>query len=514
MSKENFFTQLFANLFRPSDPEAVKKRQLKSIAKDLSKCKYKYYKFQTNEILPPFGKLFYDIYKIIAPAQIMFQNNKNKNIYKSWVIDYSMTKEELEAVYELSEEKLAEKARSMPLKELESSVLQAYSKVSASFDTVKIQKIDALYTKLLQFISFCCFDYYFVLKKFDSNLREREFSIPPKLDSIRGEYLADDIKDFASVAFSIPHAPAEWSDVFAMLKDRKDVLPIAAGTWNKILNRLKDLRNTNTLDMMIQLITENPEYATQITVKQEHITESYLEAMKKSIDEFLDRMRKKQQDSKTDEILRQIFETTSVVRLKNYIESSGQEFVKKNLPGFTYAPPLNYMKAFLLDYAKKDIRNYCDLVLIRGKWTTNTLSAQMSDAYHKLLEVSDKITAFDEMLSESGEYGSKFKTYMLRVDRDQEARNVMNSILRDINGNARKLITTSAQELIVIGRNVKSLLEDYGKIRHELVTNWKELEHFSDQPIKTLSVEIYKKIYLIVTLMQIYLQKLPNEDND
>ena len=34
------------------------------------------------------------------------------------------------------------------------------------------------------------------------------------------------------------------------------------------------------------------------------------------------------------------------------------------------------------------------------------------------------------------------------------------------------------------------------------MTNWKELERFAETPIKELSVNVYKKIYLVVQLMQ------------
>ena len=56
--------------------------------------------------------------------------------------------------------------------------------------------------------------------------------------------------------------------------------------------------------------------------------------------------------------------------------------------------------------------------------------------------------------------------------------------------------------LIVFGKNTKLLLEDYQKQRPEMLTNWKELERFAETPIKELSVEVYKKIYLIVQLIQ------------
>ena len=178
-------------------------------------------------------------------------------------------------------------------------------------------------------------------------------------------------------------------------------------------------------------------------------------------------------------------------------------FTKKNLGGFEYTRPLNYLKAFLLEYVKRDIRAYADLVLIRGKWTTTPLSTEMSDAYNALLEYSEKITIFDKNLSEEeGEYGIKLKTLLPRADRDKEAASIIKTTLRDNNTLAKEYIISATKQLIVFGKNTKMLLEDYQKTRPEMLTNWKELDRFAETPIKDLSVEVYKKIYLIVQLMQ------------
>ena len=99
-TETSFFQKLFSSLFSGNDPEAEKNRQLKQIAKNHSRSGYKFYKPGSDQVLPQFGKFFYDIYKIISPAQIFFQNQQNPNFYKNLVIDYSLTE---------SQKKLSEK---------------------------------------------------------------------------------------------------------------------------------------------------------------------------------------------------------------------------------------------------------------------------------------------------------------------------------------------------------------------------------------------------------------------
>ena len=507
MASENFFQRLFDAMFKGSDPEVIKKKQLKAIAKELSKGKFKFIKGSSAEVQPSFAKLLYDFYKATAPAQLIFQNTNNPALYKQWVIDHFLTKEAKEAAERLDEETIRNRARTDSLKDVKEAVNKDFALVSSVFDVTRITNIDVTYSKLLSFIAFCKYDYYFTLKKFDSSIREHEFSTPPHFEPIRGEYVSDDIKDFIATAFALPLSPADWTEVLQILKEKKDVSPIPVNVWNKILAKLRDLRASNVLDGMIQLITEDPGYSSKITVKNEHIAESFLDNIRSVSSKTVKNLEQSQQNSKTDDLLKQIFGTTAISKLKYYTVSGGTEFEKKKLEGYTYANPLNYLKAYLLDCVKKDMRVFCDLVLIRGKWVNAQLSAAMSDAYHKLLEASDTITAFDSSISESGEYGAKFKNYMLRVDRDSEARNIMQSIMNDLNGKARTIIGTACQYLITIGKNIKNLLEDYEKPRAELIINWKELEHFADTPIVEQGKAIYKQIYLFVQLMQLYMQK-------
>ena len=79
----NFFTNLFSSIFKSANPEIEKKRRLKAIVKSFSKTKYhSFYKPSTYEVQPQFAKLFYDLYKICAPAQAVFKANPNAGLFR------------------------------------------------------------------------------------------------------------------------------------------------------------------------------------------------------------------------------------------------------------------------------------------------------------------------------------------------------------------------------------------------------------------------------------------------
>ena len=200
-NEENFFQKLISLIFGNTDPEAEKKRLLKAIAKDLSHSKYnKFYKFSSDEALPQLAKFFYDIYKIIAPAQAMIQGITNPNAIKNAVINFALSEKQHELASQLTEEAILEQSQKLPLNQLTEHVKSNLSNFITDFDTEKIQTIDRLYTKIEAFKAFCEFDYFFLLKKFDSGLRERDFNYIPRFDIIRAEYISDDLQDFLEIA--------------------------------------------------------------------------------------------------------------------------------------------------------------------------------------------------------------------------------------------------------------------------------------------------------------------------
>src|SRR6056297_1615271 len=112
------------------------------------------------------------------------------------------------------------------------------------------------------------------------------------------------------------------------------------------------------------------------------------------------------------------------------------------------------------------------------------MSQQLSESFHAVMEVSEKLLKFDDSLGEDGERGARIKTYMARSDKDKNAMVSLRKVLKETNDEALELIQTTAQNLIVIGKGLKQVLEDYDKKPHELIINWKEIEQYSEKDVK------------------------------
>ncbi len=503
--KESFFQSLLSSLFKSSNPEAEKKRRLKNLAKTISKTKYhSFYRPASGEMLAPFGKLMFELYKAVSSAQTYFRNTQNPAIFKRQIINYVLSDNQLALLDELDEQKIIELAKKVPFGKLSQDIEHKLQVFTNDFNETRAAKADNLEKAFSVFQDFCEFDYYMILKKFDSSYQEFNFNALPRLEKVNAEYILDDLKDFLAVAYCITDDSIDWTSLFDMFKETQSRELVSAGNWKKIIARIKSIQASKSLDLIIQHISEDFAYETKTSYHHASAIEPYIEKIENDTRNLMAKIEAEQKESKASSICMQIFGTASPQSLKYYTAEFNAPLEKKGLSELEYTEPLNYLKTFLVEFVKKAIREYYDVVVIRGQWDA-TLSAPMSNAYQELLKLSDEVTSFDEMMAEEGSMGIKVKTLLPKTAHDAGAENIINRVVSDANDTARGYIIQGTQNLITIGKTVKQLIEDYVLPKPIIVQNWKELEKYIEEPMKEFSVDIYKKIYLFVQLMQTYI---------
>ncbi len=504
----NFLDRLLSSLFKSDDPEREKRRQLRQIAKQLSKAKQKHYKAKGEEVQPSLARFFFDIYKVVGPAQNLLQNAQESQALKQIAVDAFLTDAQREARDFFAEEQIRQVADGMEPKALASLIKEKMVALFGSFDSKLVKSINVTYNAMLLLLRFVLFDYYFVVKKFDSSVPEHDYSYKPKFEALNGEYVSDDIKDFLEIAIPL-EKDLPWDKVLDILVAYKGVEVIARPAWKKILSAVEDLRRSGVFVLMVQHIDKNPQYIPTPRVARERIVEGYLNTLKGATEVTVQKIMTERRKGRIDQLAIQVFGTPAVARSKNYTEKANAMFAKRMVAGFVHTEALNYLKAFLLDYFKKDIREVVqDQLLVRGKWTANLTAKRFSDAYHQTLQVSEGVVQFDDSLGDEGELGVRLRKAMGRVvDRDANSNRLLKQLVDQINQQAKTMVNQAAQNLIIIAKQIKELLEDLEKDNPELVMNWKELEAGGEDPLKERLLDMYKKIFYLVQLLQIFVKQ-------
>jgi hypothetical protein len=294
-----FLKKILSVFSSVGDSGAEKKKLLRGLAKDLSRSRYKFYRPKGQEALPGMAKFFYEVYKIAAPAQLLLGNSASSGALRAFVIENYLTKEQRELAERLTEAYIVERAKTISLDQVQEETKRNLTSFLVVFDGDTSKQIDDAYNTLLALINFVNFDYYFLLKKFDSGLPERSFSYKPKFDSINGEYVVDDLQDFLEV-FAAIDFDTDWPRIFGALKEYRKVDVVSVDAWGKFVSAAAELRKSAVLDQIVRYLKEDPYWTCKPRFPNERVVEPYLQKFKTGIETIIQRIIQERRTSKID----------------------------------------------------------------------------------------------------------------------------------------------------------------------------------------------------------------------
>ncbi len=503
-----FFDRILSIFMGSDDPEREKRRLMKQLGKELQRQKYKFYKPRSSEALPGLARLFFDIYKVVGPAQSLLSGADESNALKTILIESHHTDEQTRLRGEFDEKTIRERAANTDAKKLTAHVKDAMVTYFSGFDSGVVKRINDTYSLVHILTRFVMFDYYFVLRKFDSSIQEGNFGYNPRFDSINAEYISDDLKDFLDIALTVEQ-DAEWDSVFDVLQSYKGVEVFDRSAWKKAVSTMAAVLRSGILVKIVQHIDAQPSWRPEVTVSRKHIVESHLSLLKTQVEATMQKLSRERRGKKVEQLTMAVFGTSIVQRTKYYTEAANMVFTKKMMAGFMHTDAVNYLKGFLVDFFKGEVRTtISDLFIVRGQWSDNILSQNLSDSYYAVMNVAQEVVDFDESLGEEGELGAKIKKASGRVvERDPATSKQLRQILAKVNESAMTMVRTTAANLITLAKIVKQIIDDVEKDRPELILNWSELQGYSEQDLKSQLVTIYKKTYYFVQLMQMHVTK-------
>lgn len=506
-SEQLSFFEKFLSLLTDNSPEGKKKRLLKDIRKILKKQKYKFINPKTEEILPAFASFFYQIYKVVGvPARIILSaDSGGTNSLKYRFIDYFLTDSQRDFIIKLQpaevEKRVTEKTEEAEAVTTEIATLmqsmtsEQYSDISSTF------KQFLIFEKLLKF------DYYFVLRKFDSRFVEMDFKYKPFFQPISSEYVTDDVIDSLTFfAFIINYS--SWDDIFNILKSLKGSDVISREDWKKVIKIITSVYNSKVLLYIIRLILKDPMYSIKLSEPIEGICEEYFSKLKTSAEVVVQKIVMQKKQSGRNMLLEKIFGTTQISRMKNYTEANSGTFRSKMVGGYLHVDLMNYLKAFILDYVKKDIIKLINHLVVKAEWKTNKASHDLSNSVDDLLKVSDSVIALDDSLAFDADLGVKINSFMKRITANPKYKADVKKILIEVDTKVITIAKEAYRSLVVVAQGLAGLLPDLEDVsKQNIIINPAEvIKTWNGEIIDDLKTQ-YKLIYNFVSLLKSMLTK-------
>ena len=502
---EDLMDKVFS-FFSGEDMTDDKQNMLKQIAKELSHNKYaRFFRVRSEEADPSFSSFLFYVYKMIYPIKEFFKDERKTTMLKSLIVESCIDASIQETVKRLDPAVLDAKAKTMSGEQLIAAIQSDVEALSTQFDYNHITVVNHRYELAAALNQLVRYNFPGFFKKFDPHFVDGSFIVEPKFPAIKTILIIDQIGEFLSV--SQPLMPEDdWNGLLTLLKVCEGRDLVNPEQFNTMIKTLREVHTSKILEFMVQYTLRNPVWQWKHSSFNETVGDVWLETKKAEAYEYIAKINNAKKNNQIGTLTKEIFETTDLVRLENYTTQASEVFRRKNLDYFIYAEGVNYLKAFIDDFIDKETKELCDILLIRGQWTNNTMSREMSEALHLLLETPREISDLDTVMSEDGADGSRLRAALLRVDRDQTQVRYINSIVVKNNDEALETINAAVQALIVIGKHLKNLIEDKQKKHPELLLNWRELDLASKEPIAQRMVGDFKRINYFVQLMHLCTQ--------
>jgi len=491
-----------------NEPGSDRDVLLKQLTKEISQNKYaKFYKVRQGELDPSFAQYLYNVYRIIYPLQSFLKDTAKAAKIRQIALEAFLDKNVMDIIKRLSPEAIAERKKTAGAN-LPKQLEEDLTALIAGFDSPRIAAADKCFNLIAAMKQFVLFDFASLLRKFDPDMKEGDFILPPKFSALEGDVVSAELS--ALFAVLPPYDESnDWKTVFEILKYCKggtDVIPFPQ--WTNLLISLEDFKTSKAMELINRLSSGNPILEIKPSIPNEALSSLWIEQKTNEVREVISGITGNQKNAQISALEKAIFGAVETRRLLFYTKEKGKSLADKALESYIYAPALNHLMAFIQDFFSKEIQELCDILLIRGKWTNTSLSLQMSEGYHNIIDITPEITKLDAALDEDGADGPRLRGALLRVDRDKSQARYINIIVNSVNEEALHIINRAVPSLIVVGKHFKLLLDDYDKKPFELIMNWKELSLMSKLPISQRIAAAYKKINYFVQLMMLEAKSL------
>ncbi|AHH12372.1 Hypothetical protein BHO_0080000 [Borrelia hermsii YBT] len=511
----DFLVSIFS---RELTPEQVKQRRLREVKNNLSKVS-SFFNASKIQALPQFAKFIYNLYKTFIPFKFFVQRYRSSNKIIHFVVEKYLSdsqRQALEYIWSFSANDVVNFTPDIP-KNLDNNLNYLLKNITQE----QIRLIDETCGALDIFFDLVSFQYYSIIKNFDSLFPEGDFVYKPRFSAVSCGVILDDIKDFLECIYSIRDISI-WRNLYDILLEvygDRDNFPLKPNVWLKTLTSIIEINKTKEILYLIKYVSGDPDYLPISGVKKLKIkAKVFFNDLSKHVSNEIAKIEIFQKNSKSKLLAEKLFHGITLVSLDNYNECMNTKITSKivNTTGYVYSDLLGYLKTHAVNFVKKDLSDIINVLIIKGQWKDMEVSRDISNDIHSLVSIYSNLVDFDNNLSEQGTYGNRVNALLHRASvGDKSSEKLLLSIIADINKKALVILNEYYSKVSSLGQRLNDCLEDYVKpsSEKELIYNWKELDidlvksYGNNVNFGNIIKNVVDSLNLFLKLMDLYLEK-------
>ena len=464
-------------------------RVLAAIAKSLKKSGFNYYNFRTGKITSSFADMLYDVYQTIAPFKNFFQSMNETDYISRVLIRCSLTEEQKDEIEHFDEASIRLDSQHVPYNDFVTKIRALYIEFQKQFTVESVTKIDNVYNGVMILRSFCTLDYYFILKKFCPALEEGSLEKKVHFSSVAGDYVANEVIDFASAANALLSIPS-WPSIFAFLNELPGHPEVNEESFNDMLSVLKVLRDGEVLLKLARLLQNDNKFEIPVNVSKAEIVKPFLENLYATMKAGMQTVFNEQKQLHISAMVKKIFPEGYSFGLKYYTKEESSKYESCGAGSFTWCDPLEYLQGFLNLIVKDQMHEFMEIFAVRAKLLVNNSISATAAQYHDLLDAFNAIQAFDQKFDQKFPQGYKLKSLYDMVKADPDGPKKLNTEINGLNIEAGALLHKTMSKVNEIFKSIYELRNDCNRNVYEVVDNWNEIEKYLTAPVKE-SLELY-----------------------
>lgn len=463
--------------------QSPEKKKLRSVKKYLRNSKAGFINVGNDTLEPNMAKFFYTLYQFSFSYLPIIERIRKSDSLFSIIFEECLNEKQKSRFIALSSEGLENKLKEIPLDLLKTQTADEYNLFISDMSAQDLRRINETYSVFKAFEELITFNYYSILVLFDSSLPPNDIKYKPKFTAIKGEKALSSLKDFSEVLNVIAFVP-HWEKVFNTIRIyNRGVDPVKENIWQKIIKDLVNLKKSGLIEAIIHHLEGNTNFHPMSALRVENLSSKYLDSYKDNIQNFFYKVQQQQEAKEINRLMSHVFNQEELSRMssykmKNYSEEASTKIYSRVSIGYRYSKAFLYLKAFLIEIIKTQMRDVINILIVKGQWQVNQFSRDLADQLHSCMSLTEDIKNFDDLLSETNTYGKRVFVLLHRQLKDKSSGDLLKQAVEDINSKALAILKKSYKELGALKVLTDEVLKDFERENktRELLMNGKELE--------------------------------------
>lgn len=486
MSFISHVSDFFELLFFGSNPEVLKKRELRKIESELRS--YFPPLLRNRTLMPAFAEALYVLFQNTRPIFSILDEtllNPTSNVAANYIdllISTGFSYEDLSIVKacQYQERKDALRTTDNEKREFDRQRHQLDKLVKDIKSSPQMEQIELVLSRLMQLYDICAYEYTKFLGEFappGSTITELTHA---QFTPIR---LADQEQKLLDLYYIVSDFTITTSLAKALiaLSEHKNASSLPMDEQNRITDCLKKISGVlskvvtpSILRNMLCIIKYDPKVEPAKNNYAHNFIDEYINRTRQMFDADEQRILNELKDERLQADLNEVFMQRELVTVNGYNNDSNVILQKTSTQMFMWTTPLQILKSFMHYYFTEGIQSLLNDIEVEGIFGNVNTQKAFGNCVYRCSEITQGIKEFEALFGKDAENDfSSIARLAANSKNNPDLTKQLISRVSKLNSKARALLQTNMHEFSKMTRTINDILVDAKKGSPEMVSNIK-----------------------------------------